>query len=67
VPQLACAYGGYCNSDVNFEELYQNFIASPWVYTQAARYRNIIHTAINTRNWALIGLLPPGASTQGPQ
>ena len=66
-PQLACAYGGYCNGNTNFEELYQNFIASPWVYTQAARYRNIIHTAINTQNWALIGLLPPGSSTQVPQ
>ena len=65
-PQLACAYGGYCSS-ATFEELYQNFLASPWVYTQAARYRNIIHTAINTRNWALIGLLPPGSSTQAPQ
>jgi hypothetical protein len=65
-PQLACAYGGYCNA-ATFEELYQNFLASPWVYTQAARYRNIIHTAINTRNWALIGLLPPAASSDTPQ
>ena len=57
-PQLACAYSGYCNAQT-FEELYQNFLASPWAYAQAARYRNIIHTAINTQNWALIGLLPP--------
>jgi hypothetical protein len=57
-PLFACAYGGYCSSQT-FEQLYQDFIASPWAYTQAARYRNIIHTAINTRNWALIGLLPP--------
>jgi hypothetical protein len=60
-PQLACAYGGYCGAG-SFEELYQNFLASPFSYVQAARYRNIIHTAINTRNWALIGLLPPAAS-----
>lgn len=64
-PQLACAYSGYCNAQT-FEELYQNFLASPWAYTQAARYRNIIHTAINTRNWALIGLLPPRADSTPP-
>lgn len=64
-PMFACAYGGYCNS-ATFEELYQNFIASPWSYSQASRYRNIIHTAINTRNWALIGLIPPASSTTGP-
>lgn len=57
-PQLACAYGGYCNS-TSFEELYQNFLASPWAYAQAVRYRGIIHTAINTQNWSLIGLQPP--------
>ncbi len=59
-PQLACAYGGYCNS-TSFEELYQNFLASPWAYAQAVRYRSIIHTAINTQNWSLIGLQPPSA------
>lgn len=57
-PQLACAYGGYCNPN-SFEELYQDFIASPWAYTQAVRYRGIILTAINTQNWSLIGLQPP--------
>jgi hypothetical protein len=57
-PQLACAYGGYCSS-TSFEELYQNFLASPWAYAQAVRYRGIIHTAINTQNWSLIGLQPP--------
>jgi hypothetical protein len=62
-PQLACAYGGYCNSN-SFEELYQNFLASPWAYTQAVRYRGIIHTAINTQNWSLIGLQPPAADKQ---
>jgi len=60
-PQNACAYGGYCNS-ATYEELYQNFLASPWAYSQADRYRSIIHTAMNTRNWALIGLLPPSAN-----
>jgi hypothetical protein len=53
----ACAYAGYCNAQ-SFEELYQNFLASPWAYSQALRYRGIIHDAINTRNWALIGLIP---------
>ena len=62
-PQLACAYGGYCSSS-SFEELYQNFLASPWAYTQAVRYRGIIHTAINTQNWSLIGLQPPAADKQ---
>jgi hypothetical protein len=56
-PQMACAYGGYCNAQ-NFEELYQNFLASPWAYTQALRYRSLIHTAIRDRNWSLIGLTP---------
>jgi hypothetical protein len=59
-PQMACAYGSYCDS-TSFEELYQNFLASPWAYAQAVRYRAIIHTAINSRNWALIGLQPPSA------
>ena len=53
----ACAYGGYCNAQ-NFEELYQNFIASPWVATQAMRYRSLIHTALRDRNWPLIGIVP---------
>ena len=56
-PQLACAYSGYCDSQ-SFEELYQNFLASPWAYAQAVRYRNFIHTAINTQNWTLLGLVP---------
>lgn len=56
-PMMACAYGGYCNAQ-NFEELYQNFLASPWAYTQAIRYRALIHTAIRDRNWTLIGLTP---------
>jgi hypothetical protein len=60
-PQLACAYGGYCDA-ASFDELYQNFMVSPWTYSQASRYSGIIYTAINTRNWALIGLVP-SAST----
>ncbi len=56
----ACAYAGYCNAQ-SFEELYQNFLASPWAYTQAMRYREFIHQAINSRNWALIGLIPKAA------
>ena len=54
---MACSYGGYCNAQ-NFEELYQNFIASPWVASQAMHYRRLIHTAIRERNWSLIGLVP---------
>ena len=56
-PLNACAYAGYCSAE-NFEELYQSFLASPWAYAQAIRYRSIIHQAINTRNWALLGLTP---------
>ena len=63
-PQMACAYGGYCDA-ATFEELYQNFLASPWAYTQAMRYRGLIHTAINTRNWGLLGLVP-SAPAPGP-
>ena len=56
-PQMACAYGGYCDAS-SYEELYHNFMATPFTYMQAVRYRNLIHTAINTHNWALIGLTP---------
>lgn len=58
----ACAYGGYCDATA-FEELYQNFLASPWSYSQANRYRQLIHTAIDQRNWSLIGLTPKISST----
>ncbi len=57
-PMMACAYSGYCGA-VNFEELYQNFVASPWSLGMAMRYRSIIVNAINTQNWSLIGLQPP--------
>ena len=59
--QQACAYGGYCNAQ-SFEELYQNFLASPWAYSQAMRYRMLIRTAIDQRNYGLIGLTPKVAS-----
>lgn len=62
-PQMACAYGGYCDAQ-NFEELYQNFLASPWAYTQALRYRGLIHTAIRDRNWTLIGLTPKAVNRE---
>lgn len=65
-PLMACAYAGYCNAQ-SFEELYQNFLASPWAYTQAIRYRSLIHTAVDTRNWSLIGLVPKKAPQEGPQ
>jgi hypothetical protein len=61
--QLACAHGGYCNAQT-FEELYQNFLASPWAYSQAIRYRAIIYNAISTRDWALIGLRPKSSTTE---
>lgn len=56
-PLNACAYAGYCNAQT-YEELYQNFLASPYAYSQAMRYRDLIHTAIDTHNWTLIGLVP---------
>jgi hypothetical protein len=59
----ACAYGGYCNAQ-SFEALYQDFLASPWAYSQAIRYRGLIHTAIRDRNWGLIGLTPKLASRE---
>jgi hypothetical protein len=63
--EQACAYGGYCNAS-SFEEIYQNYLASPWSYNLANRYRDFIHTAINSHNWALIGLVPPRASAAAP-
>ncbi len=63
-PQLAGASSGYCDTQ-NFEQLYQNFLASPWAYANAARYRNIIHEAINTQNWSLLGLLPSTSPATG--
>lgn len=59
----ACAYGGYCSAQ-SYQDLYQNFLASPWAYAQAMRYRGMIHTAIDQRNWGLIGLTPKIASSQ---
>lgn len=56
-PLNACAFAGYCNAQT-YEELYQNFLASPYSYSQAMRYRGLIHTAIDTQNWTLIGLSP---------
>ena len=64
--QQACAYAGYCNAS-GFEELYQNFLASPWAYAQAMRYRGLIHTAIRDRNWSLIGLTPKLANRGEPR
>jgi hypothetical protein len=61
-PQMACAYGGYCDA-ATYEELYYNFMASPYTYMNAVRYRNLIITALNTRDWALIGLTPKVAAS----
>ncbi|MBL0141160.1 MAG: hypothetical protein IPP91_03630 [Betaproteobacteria bacterium] len=53
--QQACAYAGYCSAGT-YEELFANFLASPWSYSQAMRYRGVIHSAIETRDWGLLGL-----------
>lgn len=55
--QQACAFASYCGAG-HFEQHYQTFIASPFVYQQAQRYRALIHSAIQTHNWAQIGLGP---------
>ena len=55
--QQACAFASYCGAG-HFEEHYQTFIASPFVYQQAQRYRALIHSAMQTRDWAQIGLGP---------
>jgi hypothetical protein len=57
---LACAHGGYCDAQT-FATLYENFLASPWAHSVAMRYRDIIYNAINTRDWALLGLQPKGS------
>lgn len=51
----ACAHAGYCTAG-SFEELYTNFLASPYAWSLASQYRTLIHTAIETHNWSLIGL-----------
>jgi hypothetical protein len=53
--QQACAFAAYCGAG-HFEEHYQTFVASPFVYQQAQRYRSLIHSALQTRNWAQLGL-----------
>ena len=59
--QQACAFAAYCGAG-HFEQHYQTFVASPFVYQQAQRYRSLIHSAIQTHNWALVGLGPKLAS-----
>jgi hypothetical protein len=53
----ACAFAGFCDV-AEYEQLYQNFLASPFAYANANRYRGFIHTAIDQHNWGLIGLTP---------
>jgi len=53
----ACAFASYCGAG-HFEEHYQTFIASPFVYQQAQRYRALIHAALRSQDWAQIGLGP---------
>ncbi len=55
--QQACAFASYCGAG-HVEEHYQTFIASPFVYQQAQRYRALIHSAMQTHDWAQIGLGP---------
>jgi hypothetical protein len=55
--QQACAFASYCGAG-HFEQHYQTFIASPFVYQQAQRYRALIHSALQTHDWAQIGLGP---------
>lgn len=55
--QQACAFAAYCGAG-HFEQHYQTFVASPFVYQQAQRYRALIHSALQTHNWAQIGLGP---------
>lgn len=55
--QQACAFASYCGAG-HVEEHYQTFVASPFVYQQAQRYRALIHSAMQTRDWAQIGLGP---------
>ena len=57
----ACAFGGYCDAQT-FERLYQDFLASPWSYSLAIRYRALIQQAIDQHDWALIGITPKLAS-----
>jgi hypothetical protein len=64
--KLACAHGGYCDAQT-FEELYQNFLASPWAYSTAMRYRAIIYNAIDTHDWSLIGLQPKASFSAPPK
>lgn len=59
--QQACAFAAYCGAG-HFEQHYQTFVASPFVYQQAQRYRALIHSAIQTHNWSLVGLGPKLAS-----
>ena len=63
--QQACAFASYCGAG-HFEEHYQTFIASPFVYQQAQRYRALIHSAMQTRDWAQIGLGPKLTSAAKP-
>lgn len=63
----ACAHAGYCSAG-SYEELYANFLASPYAWSLASRYRTLIHTAIETRNWGLIGIPKlVGARARAPQ
>ena len=55
--QQACAFAGYCGAG-HFEEHYQTFMASPYVYQLAQRYRAMILSAMDSHDWAQVGLSP---------
>jgi hypothetical protein len=55
--QQACAFASYCGAG-HFEEHYQTFMASPYVYQLAQRYRAMILTAMDSHDWSQIGLSP---------
>ena len=59
------AFAAYCGAG-HFEEHYQTFVASPFVYQQAQRYRALIHGAMQSRDWAQIGLGPKLAAAPKP-
>ena len=55
--QQACAFAGYCGAG-QFEEHYQTFMASPYVYQLAQRYRAMILSAMDSHDWSQVGLSP---------
>jgi hypothetical protein len=55
--QQACAFASYCGAGT-FEEHYQTFMVSPYVAQLAQRYRAMIDSAMDSHDWAQVGLSP---------